>query len=122
MYRITVESSFSAAHHLANYRGNCEKVHGHNWKIRVSAVFKELKESGFAMDFRELKGVLREVLVKLDYKDLNELDYFIDSNPTSENIAKYVYDEIKGSGVPVDEVTVFETDTCSATYYETQSR
>ena len=121
MYKITVESSFSAAHHLTEYKGNCEKVHGHNWKVLVTAVFKELSANGMAMDFRDLKSILEKVLEKLDHTDINKQEYFKTKNPTSENIAKYIFDGVQKLGVPVESVTVFETDKYSATYIGTDT-
>ena len=116
MYKITVKTHFSSAHHLREYKGNCENVHGHNWKVEVTAAFKELPESGMAMDFRDLKKVTSGVIDKIDHKDINQLDYFKDVNPTSENIAKFIFDRIAQEGVPVREVKVFETDKYSASY------
>ncbi|MFC2061528.1 6-carboxytetrahydropterin synthase QueD [Elusimicrobiota bacterium] len=118
MYKITVESSFSAAHHLRNYRGNCENIHGHNWKVLVTAKFGELSSDGLTMDFRDLKDILQKILDKIDHKDLNEIEYFKDKNPTSENIAEYIYRQIKEAGVPLGNVRIFETDKYSAEYSE----
>lgn len=118
MYKITVKSFFSAAHHLRNYKGNCENVHGHNWKVVVTAKYKELPDNGMAIDFRDLKNITDDVIDTLDHVDINTIDYFQQYNPTSENIAKYIYDEIKKRGIPVADVTVFETEKYSATYSE----
>ena len=116
MYKITVESSFSAAHHLSNYSGNCENIHGHNWKVRVTACYEDVDSCGMGIDFRELKRITEEVLGSMDHRDLNNEEYFIENNPTSENIARYIFDRVKDAGIPVGEVTVFETDRYSATY------
>lgn len=118
MYRITVKTKFSSAHHLRNYRGNCENVHGHNWEVLVTAKYKGLAENGIAIDFRELMEISKKIVDKLDHKDLNSMDYFIEHNPTSENIAKYIYDEIKQHGIPVESIAVAETDNYTATYSE----
>lgn len=118
MYKITVKSHFSAAHHLKNYNGNCENIHGHNWNVSVSAEFAELSQNGIAMDFRDLKKTLQKVIDELDHTDLNSIIYFKEKNPTSENVAKYIHEGIKKQGVPLVSVTVSETSDYSATYTE----
>ncbi len=118
MYKITVESGFSAAHSLSEYGGDCENIHGHNFKVHVTASFRELSREGMGIDFRELKKITREVLSKLDHRDLGNVEYFKEVNPTSENIAKYVYDEVKKKDIPVHRVTVFETDKYRVSYTE----
>lgn len=118
MYRIIVKSHFSAAHHLRNYKGNCENVHGHNWEVQVTAKCSELSDNGIAIDFRDLKDATLSIINKLDHIDLNNIDYFKESNPTSENIARYIYGKIKKQGFPVESVTVSETANYSATFTE----
>ncbi len=118
MYRVTVESDFSAAHRIREYGGDCENLHGHNFRVFLSVSSKELPPSGMCVDFRDLKKVLGEVLETLDHKDINRLEYFRDVNPTSENIARYIFESVRKKGAPVSEVTVFETDSCSASYSE----
>ncbi|MBN2406539.1 MAG: 6-carboxytetrahydropterin synthase QueD [Elusimicrobia bacterium] len=118
MYKISVLSFFSAAHHLINYRGNCENVHGHNWKVKVTAGFADVPGNGMAMDFRELKKITDDVLETIDHRDLNGVEFFSKTNPTSENIARYIFGKIKEKGVPVCSVTVFETENYSAAYSE----
>lgn len=118
MYEISVKSFFSAAHHLENYNGDCENVHGHNWEIIAVAAYAELEENGIAVDFRVLKKSLDEILDHLDHKDLNCVDYFKNINPTSENIAKYVYNMIKEKGVKIKKIIVAETNEYKAVYYE----
>ncbi|MGM0567982.1 MAG: 6-carboxytetrahydropterin synthase QueD [Elusimicrobiota bacterium] len=114
-YEITVRTKFSAAHNLRNYKGDCENVHGHNWNVKVTAAFTKLK-GGLSMDFRELKGISKKVIKELDHKNINEVNYFKQENPTSENVARYIYDRIKKEGVPVIKVSVSETDDYTATY------
>ncbi len=118
MYKITVKSYFSAAHHLRNYKGDCENVHGHNWGVIVTAEYRELKDEGIAIDFRDLKRITDEIIDKLDHEDLNKVEYFIENNPTSENIARYIYDKIKQQEVAIESVVVSETPNYSATYTE----
>jgi 6-pyruvoyltetrahydropterin/6-carboxytetrahydropterin synthase len=118
MYKVKVRSHFSSAHNLRGYKGKCEDIHGHNWKIEVCAMSEKLNNLGMVMDFTDLKKSLEEVLNGLDHKYLNELDYFKKVNPTSECIAEYIYDQMvkKHRGIVISEVTVWETDTSSATY------
>jgi len=119
MYEVKVQSSFSSAHKLKGYKGKCEELHGHNWKIEVSASSAELDSIGMVVDFKDIKILLNSVLQELDHKFLNDLECFSKINPTSENIAKYIHDKINGldQGVKVNSVTVWETDTASATYH-----
>jgi len=115
MYEIKVISEFSGAHNLRHYKGKCEDLHGHNWKIEVSVAGDKLDEAGMIVDFRELKAKLNKVLEILDHKLLNDLGFFKKINPTSENIAKYIYDKL---GFNPAKVTVWETDASAATYYK----
>ncbi|MDD5156332.1 MAG: 6-carboxytetrahydropterin synthase QueD [Candidatus Omnitrophica bacterium] len=118
MYRIKVESNYSSAHNLRGYRGKCEELHGHNWKVELRAGGSKLDKSGMLLDFKHLKKKLNVVLDKLDHKYLNGIAYFKKVNPTSENIAKFIYDSLK-SGVPgILSVTVWENETSCATYEE----
>ena len=118
MYKVKVKSQFSGAHNLRGYRGKCEDLHGHNWHVEVSVGAKDLKQAGMVVDFKELKGLLDECMSELDHKHLNELEYFEDVNPTSENIARYIFDRMseKRPDLGIEEVTVWETSTSSATY------
>ena len=118
MYTIQVTAQFNSAHNLREYKGKCESLHGHNWKVEVKARSEELNSLGMVMDFKDLKKVLKNIISELDHKYLNDLDYFKSVNPTSENIAKYIYDKMSGEdpGLNIFDVTVWETDTSSATY------
>ncbi len=122
MYELTIESHFSAAHQLRGYKGRCEKLHGHNWRIQVTVSSERLNDIGIAIDFHELKIITNEVISTLDHSFLNEFFPFTEINPSSENIAKWLYDSIKkridDDKVKVSAVTVWEADTASATYYE----
>ena len=117
MYSIKVEANFSSAHNLRGYKGKCEKLHGHNWKAEVAVLKDKLDKVGMALDFRYLKMKLDKVLEKLDHKYLNNLTYFKKVNPTSENIARYIYDNLKTRIPGIKSVTVWESDNSSATYY-----
>jgi 6-pyruvoyltetrahydropterin/6-carboxytetrahydropterin synthase len=119
MYRIKVRSRFSSAHNLRGYKGKCEELHGHNWHVEAVVRAGDLDDTGMVMDFKELKKLLNETVAELDHKYLNDVDYFKEYNPTSENIAKYIYENLsKKAGLDLEEVTVYETDTSSATYSE----
>jgi len=116
MYSIKIEGHFSSAHNLRGYKGKCEDLHGHNWKVEVSARKNKLDKIGMVMDFRLMKNALNAVLEDLDHKYLNDLAYFKKSNPTSENIAKYIYDRIRASKMNIYSVTVWESEGSCATY------
>ena len=117
MYSIKVEADFSAAHNLRGYKGKCEELHGHNWKIEVKVEKDKLDKTGMVLDFRQLKMKLNKVLKRLDHKYLNNIAYFKRVNPTSENIARYIYDSLKAQVLGLKSVTVWESDNSSATYY-----
>ena len=116
MFSIKVEGQFSSAHNLRGYKGRCEQLHGHNWKVEVTVAKEMLDKAGMVMDFRVLKDRLNEILDKLDHKYLNAIAYFKKVNPTSEGIAKYIFDRLVDKGLEVDAVTVWESQNSSATY------
>lgn len=123
MYRLKVQDHFSSAHYLRNYQGACENLHGHNWKVELVVEGEKLNEIDILLDFKDIKKILKEVLSELDHRLINELPYFQENNPSSENIARYIFDRVKDKlkvfeGVRVKEVTVFETEKASATYLE----
>lgn len=116
MYKIKVESTFSSAHNLRGYRGKCEALHGHNWRIEVMATKNTLDKAGMVLDFKLLKKELNQILDKLDHRYLNNLAYFKKVNPTSENISEFIFNSLKRRIKEVSAVTVWENDTSSATY------
>ena len=125
MYEVTVEDSFAAGHYLRNYKGKCEKPHGHNYRVRVTLSGEELDHAGLLLDFKDLKSVMKHVVDYLDHKMINDLAPFTELNPSAENLAKYFYDQtnvhLKGitSGrVRVKDITIWETDTTTARYCE----
>jgi 6-pyruvoyltetrahydropterin/6-carboxytetrahydropterin synthase len=122
MYEISVESSFSAAHRLRNYQGPCENLHGHNWLVRATVRCALLDASGLGIDFRVLKGRLKEVLAEFDHKDLNAVLDQRDINPSSENIARYIFEKLEkqlsGWNGTVARVEVHETPGSCAVYYK----
>lgn len=117
-----VETHFSAAHQLRKYRGRCEKMHGHNWRVQVTVSSENLNDIGLAIDFHELKDITEEVLRSLDHSLLNEVFPFTELNPSSENIAKWIFDSLRkkvsDKNVSLSSVTVWESDSSSATYFE----
>ena len=125
MYEVTVEDTFAAGHYLRNYRGKCEKPHGHIYKIRVTLAGQELDKAGLLLDFKDLKEIMKHVIDRLDHQMINDVEPFTVLNPSAENIAKYFHDETNArlrsatnGRVRVKDVTVFETDTTTATYSE----
>lgn len=117
MFEIKVAGEFSAAHNLRGYRGRCEKLHGHNWKVEVVVAGKKPNKIGMLVDFKKLKFRLSRVLDKLDHEHLNRLNYFKKINPSCENIARYIYNNLKSQTPNLKSVTVWESDNSSATYY-----
>ncbi len=120
MYEITIEAHFSAAHRLRQYDGECERLHGHNWKVQVSVASQKLNELGMVMDFRELKGKTNTLMDEFDHQYLNEVPPFTELNPTTENIARYIFDKlsktINTDFIRVTRVTTWESETCWASY------
>jgi 6-pyruvoyltetrahydropterin/6-carboxytetrahydropterin synthase len=119
MFVVTVEGSFSAAHRLAGYQGKCERLHGHNYRIRVSVKAQKLDKQGMVIDFTELKKELEKILEMLDHSYLNEHEEFSDGTPTAERIAYYVYCQLKQAlpTAQINKVVVYETDKNKAAYY-----
>ncbi|MBN1575280.1 MAG: 6-carboxytetrahydropterin synthase QueD [Chitinispirillaceae bacterium] len=122
MYEITSETNFSAAHRLKNYHGPCENVHGHNWLVRATVKCLVLDECGIGIDFKVLKTKLNEIVGRFDHQDLNAVLKESDMNPSSENIARHVFERLReslqGRQGSVSRVEVFETPGNGAAYYE----
>ena len=118
MYSLKVEGTFSSAHNLRGYKGKCEDLHGHNWRVVICAKSNDLDNIGMVLDFKYLKKELNAVLEEMDHKYLNKLSYFKKVNPTSENIAKYIFNELKTRISLLKSVTVWENSTSAATYEE----
>ena len=119
MFEVKVTADFSAAHSLRGYKGKCEELHGHNWKIEVEASSRKLNRLGMVVDFKVLKDKLASVVKHLDHKHLNQLKFFKKINPTSEQIAKYIYDRLaaeSGRNIAIKRVTVWESDNSAATF------
>ncbi|WP_419645859.1 6-carboxytetrahydropterin synthase QueD, partial [Victivallis vadensis] len=122
MFEIEIDRSFSAAHQLRGYNGDCCKLHGHNYKITVTVRSSELDEIGIALDFKKLKAELDALLAEYDHSNLSELADFQAVNPTSENLARTIYRKISekmNSGtIRVHRVRVGESDHSAVTYFE----
>jgi len=123
MYELKIVSQFAAAHQLIEFKGGCENLHGHNWKIEVYVTGMELGKDGLLIDFKLLKEATKKALDELDHKFLNELDAFRSLNPSSENIARHVFESISRQlncqEVRVSKVTAWESDSACASYMET---
>jgi len=120
MYEIMIKTEFASAHNLRDYNGLCEALHGHNWKVDIVVESETLDKTGLAIDFKILKSAAAEIINDLDHTYLNDHHEFKDKNPSSENIAKYIYDELKSSlpdNVKMKKITVWETDGAAASYY-----
>jgi 6-pyruvoyltetrahydropterin/6-carboxytetrahydropterin synthase len=122
MYELKIISQFAAAHRLENFYGKCEALHGHNWKVEVFLTGNRLDDAGLLMDFGVVKAKTREVLEEIDHKYLNELAAFKDQNPSSENLARFLFERLSAvlnrDGVQVRRVNVWESDTSCAAYYQ----
>ena len=122
MYELKIISQFAAAHQLMGFEGGCEDLHGHNWKIEVYVTGMELEKNGLLMDFKLIKDATKSALDEMDHKFLNELDAFRSLNPSSENIARHVFNSLSrrlnSQGVRVSKVTAWESDTACASYLE----
>jgi 6-pyruvoyltetrahydropterin/6-carboxytetrahydropterin synthase len=122
MFEVSVDDTFAAAHNLRDYKGKCEHLHGHNYKVRVVVAGPELDAAGLLFDFVELKHAIQAVIRTLDHKYLNELPPFDRLNPSAENIARHIYEQASrqlkpaANGAAISGVTVWETETSAATY------
>jgi 6-pyruvoyltetrahydropterin/6-carboxytetrahydropterin synthase len=122
MYEVSVDETFAAAHNLRNYKGKCEDLHGHNYKVRVTLAGPELDATGLLYDFVHLKQVIQGVIRSLDHKYLNELKPFDVLNPSAENIARHIYEQTAKemratpNGAAISSITVWESDLTAATY------
>jgi 6-pyruvoyltetrahydropterin/6-carboxytetrahydropterin synthase len=121
MFELKIVTQFAAAHRLRNFKGKCEQLHGHNWTVEVYVRAEELDETGLVKDFGEIKGVTHEVLNGLDHQYLNELGPFLEDNPSSEHIARYLFkrlgDLLNDERVRISRVSVWESNTSCATYW-----
>ncbi len=118
MYEVKIETHFSSAHHLLNYKGECENQHGHNWKVEVFVRGTRLDKSNILIDFKVLKKKVNEIVDYLDHTDINNLPEFDEVSPSSEIISEFLYNKIKKEIPNVCKVSVWETPTSCASYFE----
>ena len=120
MYEVKIKADFSAAHNLREVGGKCESLHGHNFIVEVAVESESLDEGGMVIDFRLLKGKTKTILETLDHRYLNELPLFAKINPSSENLAAYIFGQISSQidqgSRRVSWVSVWESETSRATY------
>ena len=123
MYYLTVENHFSSAHQLRGYRGKCENLHGHNWRVELTVRGENLNDIGILMDFHDLKDILREAVSDLDHVNINDHPSFTEKNPSSELLAKYIFEKVSDlltagnfADILTDSVTVYESDTTRCLY------
>src|ERR1700730_3916837 len=122
MFQVSVEETFSSGHALRGYKGKCENVHGHNYRVQITLEGPQLDSIGLLVDFTHLKQVIREIIKRLDHQFINDLEPFTSINPSAENLAKYFYEEVisKGKelqqGARVTDAVIWETDTAFARY------
>jgi 6-pyruvoyltetrahydropterin/6-carboxytetrahydropterin synthase len=122
VYELKIITQMACAHQLREFEGRCENLHGHNWKIEVFVTGEELEPNGILIDFKRVKTATEEVIDQLDHKFLNDMEYFTRVNPSSENIARYIFraleQTLNSEKVRVSRVTAWESDTACASYAE----
>jgi 6-pyruvoyltetrahydropterin/6-carboxytetrahydropterin synthase len=123
MFEVFVKTHFSSAHFLRNYPGNCEHLHGHNWDVEVAVTARELNDIDVAIDFRDLKNIVKKIMARLDHKNLNELPEFSKKNPSSERLAEFIFHKVREElkafpGVEATSVKVCETPSSGVIYRE----
>jgi 6-pyruvoyltetrahydropterin/6-carboxytetrahydropterin synthase len=120
MYELVVDKTFAGAHNLRGYDGECERLHGHNWRVEVTLRAEKLDKLGMVMDFKVVKERLEEILSRFDHTYLNELSEFKRENPTTENVSRVIYNDLSEKLPPeifVSKVKTWESENCAATYY-----
>ena len=121
MYEVSVEGGFAGAHNLKGYKGLCEQLHGHNWKVACTLRSDKLNELGMVIDFKKVKAMLAEILNQFDHRYLNDLEPFRKENPTTENLARYIFKSLARKvpeGIQVSRVTVWESAGSAVSYSE----
>src|SRR4051812_43008040 len=121
IFEVMIERNFSSAHQLRGYKGKCENLHGHNYKIEIYARGGELNDIGLLVDFVELKEAADDLVLYLDHRNLNELEPFVEAqNPSAENLARFILERLakrlNDDRVQIYKVRCFETPTSVATY------
>ena len=118
MFEIKIKTHFSAAHNLVNYKGKCEHLHGHNWVVEAVFAYTELAADGMAIDFHDAKKLVNDVVAQFDHSYLNEVAALAKANPTSESVAKLIYDQVKAKNNHIHAISVWENEGSCATYRE----
>ena len=119
VFELTIKDEFAAAHRIREYDGSCERLHGHNWQVEARVAAQEVGAQGMVLDFREIRRHLAAVLEGLDHQYLNDLPDFRERNPTTEHIARTIYEGLARrlpSGVALRSVTAWESPRCAVTY------
>mgnify|MGYP003572058796 FL=1 len=121
-YTLKIITDFASAHTLRDYPGACARMHGHNWKVEVEVTASELDAIGMGVDFRVIKQAARDIAERLDHRYLNDLEPFVQINPTAENIAAYFHQELSAQlnndSIRVNAVTLWETERACVRYAE----
>jgi 6-pyruvoyltetrahydropterin/6-carboxytetrahydropterin synthase len=121
MYELKITDQFAAAHQLRGIEGGCENLHGHNWKIEVTVAGSKLGPDGLLIDFRQIKRKAKDILDGLDHKFLNDLEPFKTMEPSSENIARHIFESLSQrlniEDIKISRVTAWESDSACATYW-----
>ena len=123
MFVLTIEDYFASAHQLRGYKGKCENIHGHNWRVILSVKGDVLNDIGLLIDFNDLKDILKKITGYLDHKNLNDIEPFTAINPSSENIAEFIaaraQEEINriNPDLLVESITIWESNTSRCTFY-----
>ncbi|MFA6431014.1 MAG: 6-carboxytetrahydropterin synthase QueD [Candidatus Margulisiibacteriota bacterium] len=118
MYELMAEETFDAAHALRGYKGSCENLHGHTFRAQLFLSGDKLNAIGLLVDFREIKAKLKKVIDRFDHKNLNDLEEFKNENPSSENIARIIFEKIKAEIPQLVKTTVWESPGTCASYYD----
>lgn len=122
MFAVKVRTDFSAAHALRGYKGDCARVHGHNYQVEVLLEVSELDKIGITVDFKDIKAQTKNIIKKLDHQFINEIAPFDKVNPTAENLAKYFFNNLKpqfnSDIVLLKSIKILETNNASVSYYE----
>jgi len=122
MFKLIVKKEFSSAHILHGHPGNCKRMHGHNWLVEAEVEGDNTNEIGMVIDFKDIKNNLKEIISSLDHQFLNDLEPFINENPTAENISKYIYKELSNNintdNIKVSKIKLWETSNAAVTYTE----
>ena len=122
MFKLIVKKEFSSAHILHGHPGNCKRMHGHNWLVEAEVQGDNTNDIGMVIDFKDIKNNLKEIISNLDHQFLNDLEPFINENPTAENISKYIYKELSNNintdNIKVSKIKLWETSNSAVTYTE----